>query len=226
MRVLLVEDERKMANALKRGLEEENHRVTVALEGREGFELAARHDFDIVILDVMLPVMDGFEVARKLRQSKPDVPILMLTARDATPDVIHGLDLGADDYLTKPFAFDELLARIRAVARRRPSARAGELRVDDLVLDPSKHRVTRAGIEIKLSATEFRLLEFLMRRGGQVVPRAALIEGVWEIGSDLEENTLDAFIRLLRNKIDREHETKLIHTVRGVGYSLRAGNAE
>lgn len=226
MRVLLVEDERKMANALKRGLEEENHRVTIALDGREGFELAAGHDFDIVILDVMLPVMDGFEVARKLRQCKPDVPILMLTARDATPDVIHGLDLGADDYLTKPFAFDELLARIRAVARRRPAARAGELRVEDLILDPSKHRVSRAGIEIRLSATEFRLLEFLMRRGGQVVPRSALIEGVWEIGSDLEENTLDAFIRLLRNKVDREHETKLIHTVRGVGYSLRAGSAE
>src|SRR5438105_1502564 len=217
MRVLLVEDEKKMAHTLKRGLEEDNHRVTVACDGREGLDLAQLHDFDVVVLDVMLPVIDGFEVARRLRRKKPAIPILMLTARDAIPDVIQGLDLGADDYLTKPFAFEELLARLRSVVRRKPSLRSSELKVADLILDPATHRVSRAGTEIKLTATEFRLLEFLMRRVGQVVPRGALIEGVWEIGAELEENTLDAFIHLLRNKVDRDHQYRLIYTVRGIG---------
>jgi DNA-binding response OmpR family regulator len=221
MRVLIVEDEKSMAGLLKKGLEEENHSVSIAFNGREALELADLYEFDAIVLDLMLPQIDGFEVARRLRQSRNDTPVLMLTARDATPDIVRGLDIGADDYLTKPFSFEVFLARLRAVARRSSGSRAGCLEVADLKLDPARHRVLRGGNEIRLSPTEFRLLEFLMRRAGRVIGRGAIIEAVWNHDQDVEDNTLDAFVRLLRSKVDRNFRQKLIHTVRGVGYTVR-----
>jgi two-component system, OmpR family, response regulator len=220
MRILIVEDEKKMAAVLKKGLEAENHRVTLAFDGRTGLELGST-DFDVIVLDLMLPLIDGFEVARRLRKNGNQTPILMLTARDAVPDIVKGLDVGADDYLTKPFPFEVFLARLRSVARRGSTPRPTVLQVDDLVLNPASHIVTRGEREIHLSPTEFRLLELLMRRSGRVVPRDAIVEAVWDFDHEVEENTLDTFIRLLRSKIDREHDRKLIQTVRGIGYTIR-----
>ena len=226
MRLLLVEDETRMAELLRKGLEEENHIVTIAHDGEEGLDLATTFEFDLIVLDVLLPRLDGFEVARRMRQSGNQTPILMLTARDATPDIVRGLDLGADDYLTKPFALDELMARIRSTSRHRAIHRSARLQIADLVLDPASHEVTRNGQQIKVSATEYRLLEFLMRRGNRVVSRTAIVEGVWGFNREIEENTLDAFIKLVRNKVDRDHERKLIHTIRGVGYCIRESAPE
>jgi DNA-binding response OmpR family regulator len=221
MRILIVEDEKKMAAVLKKGLEADNHRVSLAFDGRSGLELASTTEFDVVVLDLMLPVIDGFEVARRLRRNDNRTPILMLTARDAVPDIVKGLDVGADDYLTKPFAFEVFLARLRSVARRGSTSRPTILQVGDLILNPASHQVTRGEQEIHLSPTEFRLLELLMRRSGKVVPREAIVEAVWDFDHDVEENTLDTFIRLLRSKIDRDHDHKLIQTVRGIGYTMR-----
>ena len=227
MRVLIVEDESQMAALLRKALESENHIVTVAHDGAEGLAIAELHDFDAMVLDVMLPKLDGFEVARRLRQRKRNVPILMLTARDTVSDVVRGLDLGADDYLPKPFALDEFFARLRAVARHAAAAsRSAQLRVGDLCLDPATCEVARAGQPVQLSATEFRLLEFLMRRSGRVASRAAIVEGVWGLDREVEENTLDAFIWLLRKKVDRNDHAKLIHTVRGIGYTIRVGTGQ
>jgi DNA-binding response OmpR family regulator len=223
MRILIVEDERKMAGLLKKGLEEENHSVTLAHDGRTALDLAETYEFDVILLDIMLPGADGFEVASRLRRRDKATPVLMVTARDAIPDVVRGLDAGADDYLTKPFAFEELLARLRSVARRGSNPRPTSLRVADLVLDPSTHQVSRGKQRIHLSPTEYRLLEFLMRRPGQVASRNAIIEAVWGFDKEVEENTLDAFIRLLRSKVDRNFDTKLLHTVRGTGYTLSDG---
>jgi two-component system, OmpR family, response regulator len=221
MQILIVEDEKKMAAVLKKGLEAENHRVTLAYDGRTGLELAATSKFDVVVLDLMLPEIDGFEVARRLRNERNQTPILMLTARDAVPDIVKGLDVGADDYLTKPFSFEVFLARLRSVARRGSAPRPTVLQVDDLVLNPASHQVRRGEREVHLSPTEFRLLELLMRRSGRVVPRDAIVEAVWDFDHEVEENTLDTFIRLLRSKIDREHDHKLIQTIRGIGYTIR-----
>ena len=221
MQILIVEDEKKMAAVLKKGLEADNHRVALAYDGRSGLDLAATAEFDVIVLDVMLPVIDGFEVARRLRKNDNETPILMLTARDAAPDIVRGLDLGADDYLTKPFSFEVFLARLRSVARRGSQPRPTVLQIGDLVLNPGSHQVTRDKREIHLSPTEFRLLELLMRRSGRVVPRDAIVEAVWDFDHEVEENTLDTFIRLLRSKIDRDHDHKLIQTVRGVGYTIR-----
>jgi two-component system response regulator MprA len=221
MRLLLVEDDMKMAEVLRRGLEEEGYSIFVASDGRQGLEIAESCELDGIILDVMLPKMDGFEVARRLRRNQNQTPILMLTARDAVHDVVTGLDKGADDYLTKPFSFDVLLARLRAITRRGGRHRPPHLRLADLVLDPATHEVTRGGRKVALTKTEYKLLECLMRRAGTVVPREGLIEDVWGFNSDVENNTLDAFIRLLRGKIDAGFEQKLLHTVRGIGYSLR-----
>jgi len=223
MRVLIVEDEKKMAGLLKKGLEEENHSVSVAHDGRAALELAQDYEFDAIVLDLMLPGVDGYEVARRLRKSRNETPILMLTARDAVPDIVKGLDAGADDYLTKPFSFEEFLARLRSVSRRGSVPRPTMLTVGDLVLDPATHKVTRAGEEIHLSPTEFRLLEFLMRRAGRVVSRNTIVQAIWNLDDDVEENTLDAFISLLRSKIDRDKQEKLIQTVRGLGYTIREG---
>jgi len=219
MHVLIVEDEMEMAELLKGGLEEENHSVSIAFDGRAGLEFATSAEFDAIVLDLMLPGMDGFEVARRLRKHQNQTPILVLTARDAIVDTARALDLGADDYLTKPFSFVELLARLRAITRRGSSVRPPMIKIADLVLDPATHRVCRGRFEIRLSPTEYRLLEFLMRRAGRVVSRSAIINGVWGLEQDFDENTLDAFIRLLRSKVDRDFEPKLIQTVRGTGYS-------
>jgi len=226
MRVLVVEDEQRMAELLRKSLEEENHMVTIAHDGEEALDLASTFEFDVIVLDVLLPRLDGFEVARRLRQKGSQTPILMLTALDSTPDIVKGLDLGADDYLTKPFALDELMARLRSTARHRAIPRSSHLRIADLVLDPANHEVTRNGKQIKVSATEYRLLEFLMRRASRVVSRTAIVEGVWGFERAVEENTLDAFIKLLRNKVDRDHKHKLIQTVRGVGYCISERETE
>jgi DNA-binding response OmpR family regulator len=169
----------------------------------------------------MLPGMTGFEIARRLRDSNSQVPILMLTARDAVADVVKGLNVGADDYLTKPFAFEELLARLQAIARRGPVERLPQLKIADLVLDPITHTVSRAGTEIRLTKTEYLLLEFMMRHSGRALARNAIVESVWGFDSEIESNTLDAFLGLLRKKIDSGHTIKLIHTIRGFGYMLR-----
>ena len=221
MRVLIIEDERGMAELLKKGLEEENHRVALAFDGQEGLELAKTYEFDAIVLDLMLPRVDGFEVARRLRHAGNQTPILILTARDAVPDIVKGLDLGADDYLTKPFPFEVLLARLRTVARRGATPRPTCLRVADLTLDPAARQALRGHREIRLSPTEYRLLELLMRRAGRVVTRTAIVEAVWGLENDIEENTLDAFMRLLRGKVDKGFSPKLIQTVRGIGYCLR-----
>ena len=216
-----------MASLLKKGLEEENQVVSTAFDGPSGLELAKSYEFDVIILDWMLPVMDGVEVVRRLRKAGNFTPILMLTARDAMPDIVKGLDSGADDYLTKPFSFTEFLARLRALARRPNTiSHVKHLEVDDLVIDPATHQVFRGEREVQLTPTEYKLLEFLVRRTGRVASRQAIVEAVWGLESEVEENTLDAFVRLLRKKVDQQHKVKLIQTVRGFGYCVRAREEE
>jgi DNA-binding response OmpR family regulator len=221
MRVLIVEDDAKLARLVHQGLSEEGHAVTIATDGGEALVVAERSVFDVIVLDIMLPVLDGLTVARRLRSAGNDRPILMLTGRDANADVVRGLDAGADDYLTKPFAFDVLLARLRALTRRAARGKPPLLQVADLFLDPAAHLVRRGSASIPLTPTEFSILEALMQRAGRVVPRQTLIEDVWGYERDIESNTLDAFIRLLRAKIDGNADRKLIHTVRGIGFSIR-----
>lgn len=210
-----------MIALLRKGLTEEGHTVACASDGAEGLELAQDYEFDVIILDVMMPKLSGYELAKRLRAEKIKTPILMLTARDAVPDIVRGLDTGADDYMTKPFSFDELVARLRAVKRRALVVQDPNLRVGDLKLDPASREVLRGEDRVSLTRTEYNLLERLMYRAGKVVTRRALIEAVWGFEREIEENTLDAFMRLLRNKIDPPGKPKLIHTVRGVGYMIR-----
>jgi DNA-binding response OmpR family regulator len=226
MRLLVVEDEKRMADLLRKGLQEEGYAVTVASDGTTAVEMAEANQFELILLDLMLPGMDGFQVAQRLRREGNRVPILMLTARDATTDIVQGLDLGADDYLTKPFSFEVLLARIRAMLRRGPASQSVKLRVGDLELDPGSHEVTRGSQMVNLTRTEFSLLEYLMRRQGQVIPRDTLIEAVWGYDRNIESNTLDAFIRLLRSKVEGDGGRRLIHTVRGIGYVIREQESE
>jgi DNA-binding response OmpR family regulator len=223
MQVLIVEDERRMAELLRRGLEEEGHSAVLAENGRDGLAMAKSHQFDVILLDVMLPGLDGFSVVKKLRAECNQTPILILTARDATSEMVKGLNLGADDYLVKPFSFEVLLARMRAISRRQVIAQPPVLQVADLTLDPSAHEVARGGRKIALTRTEFGLLELLMNRAGSVVTRDNLIESVWGFDSEVRGNTLDQFIRMLRDKVDTEGVAKLIRTVRSVGYCLGAG---
>jgi DNA-binding response OmpR family regulator len=220
VRILVVEDERRMAELLRQGLTEEGHGITVAADGREGLGLAETGAFDLILLDVMLPGLDGFQVTRQLRSIRNQTPILILTARDAARDMVEGLDLGADDYLTKPFSFEVLLARVRAVGRRGPIPQPVCIEAAGIVLNRSTREVRRAGRRVELTRTEFAILEVLMRNAGRVVTRDALIESVWGGRSDIESNTLDAFVRLLRAKIE---VSGLIRTIRGVGYSLKTG---
>lgn len=227
MHLLVVEDESRMAALLKKGLSEEGYSVTIARDGHAGLEAGRNAAIDLILLDVMLPGMDGFAVATRLRAEGITTPILMLTARDATPDIVRGLDLGADDYLTKPFSFEVLLARIRVLMRRPPPVKPDSgLRAGDLRLDPATHQVFRGEEAISLTRTEFLLLESLLRRPGQVIPRSSLIESVWGFEREIESNTLDAFIRLLRSKIEAPDGPKLIRTVRGVGYCIQEGGPE
>ena len=209
-----------MAALLKRGLTEEGHQVFLAHEGVEGYEMARASEFDVIVLDVMLPGIDGLAIARRLREAHNQTPVLMLTARDTPASIIAGLDAGADDYLTKPFSFDIFLARIRAVSRRGAIPRPVCLEVADLKLDPSTRRVTRAEQPVSLTPREFSLLELLMRNHGRVITRDSILESVWGFDSDVAGNTIEAFVRLLRLKVDTS-EPKLIHTVRGVGYVMR-----
>jgi DNA-binding response OmpR family regulator len=221
MRILVVEDEHRMAEVLRQALAEEGYTVSVAMDGREGLSLAETGGFDLIVLDVMLPGLSGFEIARRLRANRNQTPLLMLTARDSTKDMVEGLDTGADDYLTKPFSFEVLLARVRAVSRRGPIPQPVCLEVAGLTMNPGTREVHRGGRPIELTKTEYAILELLMRSAGRVVTRDALIERVWGGDSDIASNTLDAFIRLLRARIEEPGQVRLIRTVRGVGYSLK-----
>jgi DNA-binding response OmpR family regulator len=224
MNILVVEDDREMADVLVRGLREEAHDVEIARDGNTALRLSDDSSFDLILLDVMLPGLNGLEVAKRLRMRSEHVPVLMLTARDALQDVVIGLDAGADDYLTKPFSFLELLARIRALGRRNVAAPKNVLEVEDLVLDISSYRAFRKGREIHLSFTEFRLLELLARNHGRVVSRHAILEALWSNRREIGENTVDAFVRLLRKKVEDGAEAKLIQTHRGFGYSIGVSN--
>jgi two-component system OmpR family response regulator len=217
VRILVVEDERKLADLLARGLREEGHAADIATEGEQALWMAQAAPFDAIVLDVMLPGIDGFEVCRRLRASEVWAPVLMLTARDAVEDRVSGLDAGADDYLMKPFAFDELLARLRALTRRAPAERPTMVEVGELRLDPAAHRAWRAGAELDLSAKEFALLELFMRNPGVVLSRDQLLDGAWDMSFERRSNIIDVYVRYLRGKIGRDS----IDTIRGRGYRLR-----
>jgi two-component system OmpR family response regulator len=221
MRLLVIEDSPKMANLLRRGLSEEGYAVDVALTGVDGVWLATEIAFDAIVLDVMLPDIDGFEVCRQLRKADRWAPLLMLTARDDVSDRVRGLDGGADDYLTKPFAFDELFARLRSLVRRAPRGRPPVLEVDDLVLDPADHSVQRAGKPVNLTRKEFALLHYFMQHPGEALTRSRLLEHVWDFAFDGDPNIVDVYVGYLRDKIDRPFGRTSLETVRGVGYRLR-----
>jgi heavy metal response regulator len=221
LRILLVEDERKAATFIERGLKEEYYTVDVVSDGEEGVYMAEVNSYDLIILDLILPKKSGMEVCTELRKKKIDTPILMLTARDRTEDKVLGLDAGADDYLTKPFAFEELLARVRALIRRKNSGNSSILKIEDLELNQITHCVRRAGREIPLTMKEYGLLEYLMLNAGHTVTRTMIFEHVWNESFDTFTNVTDVYINYLRNKIDKGFEKKLIHTLRGVGYSLK-----
>lgn len=221
MRILVVEDEPRLASLLNRGLTEEGFAVVAAYDGEEALGYATSSEFDVILLDLNLPKVDGAVVARRLRQRGSRVPIVMLTARDSVRDIVGGLNLGADDYLTKPFSFEVLVARLRAIGRRGPIAHPVRLVLVDLVLDTETREVKRGEVRITLTAREYSLLELLLRHVGRPVSRKTILESIWGFESDVEENTLEAFVRLLRNKVDVPFEPKLIHTVRGIGYCMR-----
>ena len=226
MRVLVVEDEVKMAGLLERGLEEEGYAVDVAPDGVSAVWMGTEHAYDVVVLDLMLPDTDGFGVCRELRAAGRWSPVLMLTARDAVSDRVTGLDAGADDYLTKPFSFAELLARLRALQRRGGSKRPAVLTVDDLTVDPATHRVTRGGVSIDLTRKEFALLEYFARHADEVLSRTRLIEHVWDYAFEGDSNVVDVYVRYLRTKIDRPFGRDSLETVRGAGYRLRKGTSD
>ena len=220
MKILLIEDEAAIARIVKRGLEQAHYQVETAADGREGLMMALEGNYSLLILDLMLPGMDGLQICENLRSRRCRTPILMLTARAAVADRVRGLETGADDYLPKPFDFSELLARIQALLRRDKMHKTRQIRVADLEIDTGTHRVTRAGQEIALSQREYQLLEALAAHEGQILTREAIQERIW-MDEESYSNTVDVYIGLLRKKIDAQHETKLIQTVRGVGYTLR-----
>jgi two-component system, OmpR family, response regulator len=222
MRVLVVEDERKLGELLRRGLGEEGYAADLADRGEEALWMAQAVSYDAIVLDVMLPGADGFEICRRLRGNGVWSPVLMLTARDAVDDRVSGLDAGADDYLAKPFAFEELLARLRALTRRAPAERPPVLEVGDLRLDPAAHKAWRGDQELVLSAKEFALLELFMRRPGLTLSRTQLLDGAWDMAFESRSNVIDVYVRYLREKIDRPFGRDSIETIRGVGYRLRA----
>jgi DNA-binding response OmpR family regulator len=221
VRILLVEDNHRLSAALKISLEDNGYAVDTAYDGVEGQELAEMTPYDLIILDIMLPRRDGLEVCRELRAQGNKIPILMLTARDTVEDRVKGLDSGADDYLVKPFALEELRARLRALLRREAGDKSGELRVADLVLDPASHTVTRGGVPIEMTLKEFALLEYLMRHPNRLVTRQMAENHVWSYDYDGASNVVDVYVRRLRRKVDDPFSVKLIETVRGAGYRLR-----
>lgn len=221
MRILIVEDDQRLARQLKKGMEEHAHTCVLSFDGPSGLESARQGPFDVLVLDVMLPGMDGFTVVRHLRGAHITTPILLLTARDSPEDIVNGLDAGADDYLTKPFSLKVLFARLRALDRRRTSEPRSRLEIGDIILDPVAHTATRQGVPIVLTRTEFLLLEALMRSSGRVITRERLIVSVWGNEREIENNTLDVFVRQLRSKVESPGGRKLIHTIRGVGYVVR-----
>jgi two-component system OmpR family response regulator len=222
MRVLVVEDEPKMAALIARGLREEGHAADIAGTGEDAIWMVEASPYDAVVLDVMLPGIDGFATLRRFREREVWVPVLLLTARDAVEDRVGGLDSGADDYLTKPFSFAELLARLRAIVRRAPGERPTTIEIGDLRLDPAAHRVWRGDHEVELSMREFALLELFMRRPGVVLSRLQLLDGAWDMAFESQSNVVDVYVRYLREKIDRPFARESLETVRGVGYRLRA----
>ncbi len=221
MRILVVEDEKKVAGFIKKGLEEETYAVDVAVDGEEGFAMAEANQYDLIVLDLMLPKIDGFEVLTRCREKKINTPILLLTAKDSVEDKVTGLNKGADDYLTKPFAFSELLARIRSLLRRGQGETKTVLSLADLSLDMVSHKVNRNGQEVELTGKEYSLLEYFIRNQGKVLTRTMIAEHVWDYNFDTFTNVIDVYINHLRKKIDKDHPKKLLHTLRGVGYVLK-----
>jgi DNA-binding response OmpR family regulator len=223
MRILLIEDEVKLAAFIKRGLVAERYAVDIAKDGRSGLDFAQTYQYDLILLDLMLPGMDGSDVLRRIRKENSSVPVLILSARDTVQDKVSNMETGADDYLTKPFAFAELLVRIKALMRRGPVNRASTIRISDLELDRLSQQVKRAGQRIELTSKEYALLEYLMSNAGRVLSRNMIIEHVWDQSFDGITNIVDVYIRHLRSKVDTGHDSKLLKTVRGVGYSIREG---
>lgn len=221
MRILIVEDEKKVAAFIKKGLEEETYAVDVAPDGEEGLFLASEGQFDLIILDLMLPKINGLEVLTRLREKKVSAAILLLTAKDSVEDKVTGLNKGADDYLTKPFAFSELLARVRSLLRRGTGDTKTVLTVGDLTLDLVTHKVKRSEVEMELTGKEYSLLEYFMRNEGKVLTRTMIAEHVWDYNFDTFTNVIDVYINHLRKKIDKDYPRKLLHTLRGVGYVMR-----
>ena len=222
MRILVVEDEKKVASFIQRGLEGEGFQIDIAGDGEEGVALACKNPYDLILMDVMLPKMDGLTAIRELRTAQIATPVLCLTAKDAVEDIVAGLDSGSDDYLTKPFAFAELLARVRALVRRGTQDRGADITYADLRLDPVSHKVWRAGKEIELTAKEYALLEYFIRNPEKTLTRNMIAEHVWDYTFDSFTNIIDVYVNYLRKKIDRDFTVKLVHTVRGVGYMLKA----
>ncbi len=222
MHILVIEDEKKISNFIKRGLKEEGFMVSVAFNGEEGYELAKSENFALIILDLMIPKIDGFTLCSKLREEGATMPIIMLTAKDSIKDKVTGLNLGANDYLTKPFAFEELIARVRAHLRKPAEKAITKLKVDALELDLLNHKVMREEKEIVLTTKEFSLLEYFMRNEGKIVTRTMISEQVWDINFDTATNIIDVYVNYLRKKVDSDYEKKLIQTIRGRGYLLKA----
>jgi heavy metal response regulator len=221
MRILVVEDEKKVASFIKRGLEEESFSVDMAYDGEEGLSMAESNPYDLILMDLMLPKMDGLAVIKELRSKGNKAPVLCLTAKDTVEDIVSGLDSGSDDYLTKPFAFAELVARVRALLRRGVQDRGAEIRYADLRLDPVAHKVWRSNKEIELTAKEYALLEYFMRNPNQILTRTMIAEHVWDYTFDSFTNIIDVYVNYLRKKVDRDYDKKLIHTVRGIGYVMK-----
>ena len=221
MRILVVEDEKKVASFIKRGLEEESFSVDMAYDGEEGLSMAEANPYDLILMDLMLPKMDGLAVIKELRNKGNKAPVLCLTAKDTVEDIVSGLDSGSDDYLTKPFAFAELVARVRALLRRGVQDRGAEIRYADLRLDPVAHKVWRSNKEIELTAKEYALLEYFMRNPNQILTRTMIAEHVWDYTFDSFTNIIDVYVNYLRKKVDRDYDKKLIHTVRGIGYVMK-----